>query len=452
MPHAALLIDIERFHRERRTDSAPERTGGHDLAADLDYLSKFCDELTTGRRCVVRRAYADFAGRDEGIGTGLPPDAAELLLARGIEPVQVFAGNGGRERRAVGLRIALDAGTLVGRDGVDFVVLVAAGDDAWIPVALELRRQGAEVCAVGVGGAGTLGRHCDRVEDFSDLVAASDAAQDLPTDLPQVGAALRALLVRRSPLVFAAVKPLLGRALGAPFDPARFDCEDTGEFLRTYADELGLRVCQTDDDWIVEPADGEPARDAEADQGAPPARERAYTLQPHSPQLYSRLLRHGTPHLYVPSGAEWRALTDALYASAVTPEGRRLKVLHADLVERAAAGAEAAGVADAARKARGVAFVVFKAGCFVCRDGSAQDGRSDFHWSRAAVVADEVRDADGLRARARLFVVRSLLLRLAAAGYSTDVDPRELARELEGGEPAEAEVAQASELLELARD
>lgn len=178
--------------------------------------------------------------------------------------------------------------------------------------------------------------------------------------------------------------------------------------------------------------------------------ERAYTLRPHGPRLYARLLRDGTPHLFLPSGPEWRVITDALFARAVTADGGREKVLHADLVERTAADVASAGVGDAERKVRAVAFLVFKAGCFVCRDGSAQSGRTDFHWSRPAVIEDEVEDAEGLRGRARLFVVRSLLRRLAEGGYGGSVDVVRLAQELEGGEPSEEEIAAAGRLLQRA--
>src|SRR5439155_16867075 len=60
----------------------------------------------------------------------------------------------------------------------------------------------------------------------------------------QIGEALRRLLARTRPLRFAAVKPLLSKELGRPFDPGLFGCDTTGDFLRQHQAELGVVIRQ----------------------------------------------------------------------------------------------------------------------------------------------------------------------------------------------------------------
>ena len=426
--NAAVLVDLENFYlgRESRQLSMDVR-GPYDFAADLDYLTTFTDEIAAGRRRVVRRAYADFnASRASTEGPRRDyylQKVPELLMDQGIEPVQVFRFPGAGDKNAVDMRMAMDAATLMARGNIELFILVT-GDADFIPVILELKQLGAHVAVIGVNGSTsrTMQRYCDQFEYFEDLVAARDAAADMPTGLGDIAAALRRVLAHRSPIVFAAIKPLLSRELEAPFDPARYGCDDTGEFLRTFADELAIRLHREKHDWVVEAADGEPAVEAETSD---------YTLRPRAPHLYSRLLQHGTPHLHLPPGPDWRAITETLYELALDEEGRPRPVLHTDLVERAATRC-AAEIDDAERKVKAVAFVVFKAGCFVCRDGSPQDGRSDFHWSRSAVLAAGVTDLNSLREQARLFVIRTLMHRLRSAGYAVELDEQRLATELEG--------------------
>ena len=70
-------------------------------------------------------------------------------------------------------------------------------------------------------------------------------------DLASVRDALLGLLARSQPIKFAAVKPLLGRSLNHTFDPTRFDCLDTGDFLRRYGQELGVAVRKGEHDWEI---------------------------------------------------------------------------------------------------------------------------------------------------------------------------------------------------------
>jgi uncharacterized LabA/DUF88 family protein len=267
-PSAVLLIDLENFYCSRedycRNVPAPnyDRTR---FAADLDRLLGFARSMTVDRATgselpfTVKRAYADFNAAKPPVGG--PPQyylrqLPDELLSQGVEPVQVFrlsrGGNGRGSKNAADMRMAMDATALVATGGhVEHFVLVT-GDADFIPVILELKRHGHTVSVIGVTGATSpkIQRFVDNFELFEDLLAAEEVeAQSgeltLTTDgFGQVAAAVRRLLARTHVLRFAAVKPLLSKELGHPFDPGLFGCDTTGDFLRNHQAALGIVIRQ----------------------------------------------------------------------------------------------------------------------------------------------------------------------------------------------------------------
>src|ERR1700676_916295 len=231
--NATLLIDLEIFFlgREENVNNTPA-PHVYSFKEDLERLYNFAVDLAGERRLVVRRAYANFncwriakeGGPKEYYLQMLP----NLLMDKGIEPVQVFRFPGGGNKNASDMRLAMDATALLNdQAGVDLFILVT-GDADFIPLVLELKRRGAEVAVIGVmwHTKPVFQRYCDRFEYFEDLVAAQEIEADGTADLAQVRDALQALLARSRPIKFAAVKPLLGRSLNRTFDPTRFACLD----------------------------------------------------------------------------------------------------------------------------------------------------------------------------------------------------------------------------------
>ena len=452
--NAILLIDLENFFlgREENVNNTPT-PHIYSFKEDLERLYNFAVDLAGERRLVVRRAYANFnvwrmtkeGGPKEYYLQMLP----NLLMDKGIEPVQVFRFPGGGNKNASDMRLAMDATALLNDPaGVDLFLLVT-GDADFIPLVLELKRRGAEVAVIGVmwHTKPVFQRYCDRFEYFEDLVAAQEIEAESVADLAQVRDALHALLARSRPVKFAAVKPLLGRSLNRTFDPTRFDCLDTGDFLRRYGPELGVVVSKGEHDWeITLPDDGQPV-----DFGTPaapftPAVPPAVSIlaAPHAAFAgladYRDLLERGAPRVYLVPFAQWQTITERLFRQAGGDGPERPTVYYYDLLRTVTAACEQNGMIDAERRVKAVTFQVFKAGCVLCADGLAGANVRDFNWARPARLDPALATVEDLRRRTQEFIVRLLLDRLEERGWPREIDAGRLAELLFGPGPTPEQV------------
>ncbi len=246
-PSAVLLIDLENFFLSRVqyfNQKAILPGNRPSFADDFERLIAFAQRMA-GAQFAVRRAYADYATLRAG-----PRD----LMRQGVEPVQVFRLSG--SKNAADMRMAMDAAALLnGSAQVDHFILVT-GDGDFIPVILELKRHGHTVSVIGVTGATNelIQRFVDNFELYEDLLAAEEvevrSGERVQTgdNLAHVAQCVLRLLTQKGPLRFAAVKPLLSKELGHPFDPGAFGCDTTGEFLQKYQSELGVVIRQTQHD------------------------------------------------------------------------------------------------------------------------------------------------------------------------------------------------------------
>ena len=374
-PSAVMLIDLENFYcsREDYCRSGYDRARfGH----DLDKLLGFAREMVDGLPFTVRRAYADF--NTVRYAAGAPPqhylrNIPDELLRQGVEPVQVFRlsrGSGGRgSKNAADMRMAMDATALLaGTGNVEHFVLVT-GDADFIPVILELKRNGHTVSVIGVTGATNelIQRFVDNFELFEDLVAAEEVETrtrelaHVGDGLARVKEAVHTLLTRSHPLRFAAVKPLLSKELGHPFDPGDFGCDTTGEFLRKFQKELEVEIRPMANDQeidlpgavpsangssgvkgVVRPAE----RKAEKPPPAPP--------EPHSAAHYQHLLsgRGTTGAVKIPA-VPWSALVwscDTLTDLLAPPDGAPARSI--ELLPKLVKAAEAASIPELVKHVR----------------------------------------------------------------------------------------------------
>ncbi len=317
-PSAVLLVDLENFFCSRE-DFCRNRGPAYDRARfrdDLEKLLGYARAMTADRVTgielpfTVRRAYADYnavryvPGGAQHYLRALP----EELLSQGIEPVQVFRlSRGGKN--AADMRMAMDAtGLLFTAGHVEHFVLVT-GDADFIPVILELKRYGHTVSVIGVTNATSpkIQRFVDNFELFEDLLAAEEAEARsgkyaaTGDALGLVAAAVQRLLARTHVLRFAAVKPLLSKELGHPFDPGLFGCDSTGDFLRDQQSALGIVIRQGPHDSEITLL-GAPAPLTNGVRVAPPPRPpakpaKAPDPEPHTAAHYRHLLLTptGTP-------------------------------------------------------------------------------------------------------------------------------------------------------------
>ena len=289
-------------------------------------------------------------------------------------------------------------------------------------------------------------RYCDRFEYFEDLVAAQEIEADSMADLAQVRDALQALLARSQPIKFAAVKPLLGRSLNRTFDPTRFDCLDTGDFLRRYGAELGVAVHKGEHDWEITLARNCRARSGPRETPAPPAPTASAValFTPPAPFAgltdYRDLLERGTPRVYLVPFAQWQTITECLFRQATGPGEERPVIYYYDLLRNLTAECEQQGMLDAERRVKAVTFQVFKAGCLLCADGATGPNLRDFNWARPARLDPGLATADELRRRTHAFIVRLLLDRLEERGWPRRIDAGRLAELLYGPGPTPEQV------------
>ena len=460
--NATLLIDLENFFlgREENVNNTPA-PHVYSFKEDLEKLYNFAVDLAGERRLVVRRAYANFnvwrmtkeGGPKEYYLQPLP----NLLMDKGIEPVQVFRFPGGGNKNASDMRLAMDATALLNEQaGVDFFLLVT-GDADFIPLVLELKRRGAEVAVIGVmwHTKPVFQRYCDRFEYFEDLVAAQEIEADGMADLAQVRDALHALLARSQPIQFAAVKPLLGRSLNRTFDPTRFDCLDTGDFLRRHGDELGVAVRKGEHDWEIAlpPAAGEtpvPTLRVAAEAPAPPRRRRPLhaAVAVRRPDRLPRAA--GARHAARLPGAVRPVAGD--YGVPVPPGGRRGRGAPVNLllrpVEELDRGLRTAGDAGRGATGQGGGVPGVQGGLSAVRRRAPGPNPRDFNWARPARLDPALTSADDLRRRTHQFIVGLLLDRLQEAGWPRRIDAGRLAELLYGPAPTTEQVRELQEIAD----
>lgn len=473
--NAALLIDLENFYIGRENlyhGTHPDET--YEFPVDLDSLCTFAGDIAAGRRLVVRRAYANFNDRRPGEGDRrwdyyLQPQP-RFLMEQGIEPVQVFRFPGGSNKNAADMRLAMDATVLLAdRVTVDQFIIVT-GDSDFIPLVLELKRCGAEVVVIGVTGCTKpiFARYCDRFEYFEDLLAARELQKEDHSELQPVRQGLLAMLGRRAPIKFAAVKPMLADELGQPFDPSRFGSESTGEFLRRWSDALGIVVRRGEHDWEIDLAgtprviavggedpaasadpagsdDGDPDQDADrkASSAAPPPIGAGGAPPPrreHAASLYADLLRQGIPRCYIVGYDDWNMIIDAVWSIVTGERAEQRAFFHQELLSEVTEVCSERGMADAPRKVRDVMFLLFKAGCFHCADEGSPLGKADFHWSRSARLDPDIVVTDKMAARAWSYLVDLLVRRLEQRGLGNTVQVDPLVELFLGSEPARRDV------------
>jgi len=468
-----LLVDLENFYLAREQNSGVY--AANEFSTDLEALSKFVVEVSGDRRVTVRRAYANYNTARQSSEFGrwdfFLQKAPKALMERGIEPVQVFRFPGGGNKNAADMRMAMDASVLVAENPRIEQCILVTGDADFIPLILDLKRRGIEVVVIGVRAhtKTVLLRYCDRFEYFEDLLVAAEVEGDSDADLDEARVALHAILARRLRLPFAAVKPLLSRQLGHAFDPTRYDCENTSDFLRTHAERLGVLISEGVNDWEVrlpgvEPPSPPGAGAAAKDGGASTATSGAegaasngalasVELTPqaeHSVAVYHKLLRFRRPNLHIIPLHEWETITQAIYDIAVDENGERRETEHQKLLDGATDVSERAGFEMAYHKVNGSLFQLFKSGCFVCTAEGPDLGRPDFHWTLPAKLSPEVDSVAAMRRRVRLFVIRSLKSRLESVGITTPIDIDVLSDVLDGLDSPPEKRALLAEMLEAA--
>jgi uncharacterized LabA/DUF88 family protein len=445
-PSAVLLIDLENFYYSRE-DNVPGYDR-HRFAADLEKLLGFAREMVEPLPFTVRRAYANFGvvRYAKGAAREFPLQAIpDALLRQGVEPVQVFrlssgTGNGGRGgKNAADMRMAMDATALLAGGGhVEHFVLVT-GDADFIPVILELKRQGYSVSVIGVANATNelIQRFVDNFELFEDLVAAEEVEARsgevaLAGDgMAVVAAAVRRLLGRTRPLRFAAVKPLLSKELGRTFDPGAFGCDTTGDFLRKYQHQLGVEIRVQIHDLELDLPNG-------TSKTAPRAPARPTEPEPHSRAHYQQLLAGGGP-ADSPVGATkvaavpWPVLIwscEAVVAALTPPDGG--PATSQQLLPRIFQAAEGAGLADLDRHLRRLYPTLRTA--LPVTDG-------------LLTLPAEAVTGEQLRGAVLRHVARVLTCRLAEAGVPGPIRPAALAAVFDPGPAADQVTTELTGLL-----
>ncbi len=431
---AALLIDYENFFlgREKR---AKNSRGEYDPADDLEYLTIFVRELCESRRLIVKRAYADFNTSRPGKDRRDRRDyflrrSTSILMANGIEPVQVFRFAKGNSKNAADMRMAMDAGGLTLHGSTVEQFILVTGDADFVPVCLELRRRGALVMVIGVqGSTGTVvQRYCDRFEFFEEMIAAHEVMGADSSQLGEVGEALSQLLRERDVLQFAAVKPLLGSRIPNGFDPENFGCENTGEFLREYEKELGVVLKRGKNDWEVRlPSDKK--------EKSRPAR----TVE-HSVDAYKKLLKANVPKIFMRTNAEWQMVTEKIMTFGSAQEAFTLDSLHDAVVEQCTSD----GLDYAPGAVKNILFQLDYAGCFVpTGESDDYDGTQRLEPDVPVAFAPDISDLDALRQKTQRAVIELLRTRLQRLDDEATLDEGCVADLFFGGESDRKESAAA---------
>ena len=478
-----------------------EDADDYDCAEDLRDLVTFAAQLTRGRPLAVKRAYANYNVRRENLSSerwwdyylqGVP----NVLLGQGVEPIQVFRFPGGKNKNASDLRMAMDAAATAAEAGPHLAgkfggghfgqFILATSDSDFIPLALELRRAGAEVVVIGVQDKTkpVFERFCDRFEYFEDLRAARDLLDERQAeDRKATLQAVRDLVDRHGPVRVGSVRTLvehtgLVTADGPqPFDPAKFGCGSTAELIERHGEECDLVLKRTGGVQVVDVAevpevpggDGEPGgysipegstpeHDGEANGTTPPVRLNGHrpirALPEHSPALYRRLLLYGHPRIALVPAQAWREIAAAVVARVADERGGadgRTRIYHQDLVSDITEVCAESGISDAAAKVRSALFQMFKAGCFLCDEHGPRRGHRDFHWSRPAVLDPELPTFEHVRDRVWRFVTRALSEKLREHGLDGSMHVGFLAELLVGPDPTPSDMVRIAAVARAAQ-
>lgn len=435
--NVALLIDLENFFLAREDLSG--RYDHHAFRSDLELLTTFVLQEVDKHRLIVQRAYANFkvfrkdnqADRKDYYLEGIP----DHLMNCGIEPVQVFRFPKGTNKNAVDMRIAMDATSLVStRSPVQKFILVT-GDSDFIPVILELKRHGPSVTVIGVKGSTSdlFARYCDSFEYFEDLVAA-EKLPGIPSGIEPIRKILVDLAARHGRIKFAAIKPTLERQLNRPFDPNVFNCSNTGDFLREYAEDLGIVVQKGEDDWeICSPPPQEVKQ-------APSALTTAST---QDTTLYRELLKETTPRIHIVRRSDWQKITELIYQHlARSPNAKPPTFYYRKLQDQLVEQAKERGVSIPELKVSSVMQQLFNAGCFVADVSEGPEPETMFSWDEPASLHPELSSLDHIQVRVRLYLIGLLLSRGKARDVAFSIDPKVLATLLCDSTPTRSDVDQ----------
>lgn len=451
MPDAALMIDWENFYAGREDNAGELFDIGQDLVQLSDLALELVHQKDPALRLAVRRAYADFNARRRTRTN--PEQGSQLFMHRtprqlmdhGVEPVQVFRFPGGSSKNAADMRLAVDALRLMsdGR-GLDMLVIVT-GDADFIPLAIDLRRMGAFVAVIGIANhtKQIFQRYVDRFELFEDLVAARSLGGDADEPLALVSKALQSILRARSSVVFAAVRPLLNHELDRPFDPGRFGADNMGDFLRRYADELGIRVQRGENDWELALAGS-----TRSSPPKPPGNDSAVAAaQPASASLYMRVLERTWPKFFLPPVSEWHRIIELVTDAFAAQRARGITApTPSVLLEEVVDTSEQEGMEEAERKVKAVMFQCLSANVF--RDPRTGESIADARperWEEPVTLA--AADAVALDQSIRQMITHVLAARLGKREGDPVLEAEALAQLLDGPESTPEQVVAAGRLI-----
>jgi hypothetical protein len=220
--------------------------------------------------------------------------------------------------------------------------------------------------------------------------------------LDAIRQALHDLLRERGVLKFASVKPLLASRVSGGFNPqADFECENTGDFLRQFEQELGVDLKKGENDWEVslasEPSP-EPAKVSSVDH-------------------YKSVLKSRVPKIYFRSSEEWEYITEKVMEICTQDKEFTLD----SLLKRTIAICTDNGLEEyVPTAARNILFQLEYAQCFVPAEGDG--GSQRLESDRQIVLAADVPHLDAMRTKTQRAVVFLLRKRL-----KEEIDQRVLA-------------------------
>lgn len=458
MNTAALLIDLENFFLGREHECGDD----FDIELDIEALVDRCKQIAGDRRLVVKKAYADYNARRR---QAVPPDyylrrVPYLLMNYGIEPVQVFRFGINNHRNAADMRLAIDATALarISQD-IDMFILVT-GDSDFLPLVLELKQRSIIVMAIGVTDSTSklFAAYCDGFEVFrresthEAALVPSPAAGERPLTLSQTGvtqsaapppagtplaavqAALRTCFTTQSHIVFAAVKPVLTKAIPG-FTWEQIGCRNPRELFERHGAALGVQLRQGLHDWEVWPIGS-----TVMPPPAPPRESQSETTVTHSVTGYAAILASGSQRYNLVPHPDWNGITDLLF-QLTHANGERPSRRVQELAEMIAEECTRAGTQQALRKAISILFQVAQAKGLV--EVGPEEPRPAWV-QRTVKLEPSIRSLEELRLLTQRHLIDVLRQRLDRRGATMDAGV--VAEMLFGPEASAAERQRAAEL------